>query len=455
MIQTFTHPRSCRFSAELALHVNGHPIEVLQTDAADFAIFVYDASQGPAEVVVTRQDRVIKEHAIRPKSLELMGELREDGALVFEMTAAHKLSVEVDGCRPLYIWANPPEVDVPSEDDSDVLYFKAGQTYEVGRLEMEAGQTLYLEGGAVLKGRVYAKNAAGVTIRGLGILDGSFYGGRSGENAKSIFFERCNDLLIRDITMIHPSAWMIVSGACERVEICNVKQIGEVVCSDGIDIVGSRSVHVHDCFLHNNDDCVVVKAFAMNHESHKDFSTDLRISPEAILVENCTLANDPAGNAMEIGHELSVDRVSGVTFRNIDVLSVHGQGAVFSIHNNDRAVVEDVLFENIRIEHCWDKFIDFRISKSRFSRDLERGHIRNITLRDINWLRGDNNVGYTVSLIGGWGAEHMVKNVTLENVCINGKAIEHIDELEITTRHADEIKLAEIGESAKSAAVVY
>ncbi len=425
------------------MHVNGHPVEVLQTDAADFAIFVYDATQGPAEVVVTRVDRVIHEHAIRPMSLELEGAVRQDGALVFEMAVAHKLSVEVDGCRPLYIWANPPEVDVPSEEDPDVLYFKAGQTYEVGRLEMEAGQTLYLEGGAVLKGRIHAKNADNITIRGLGILDGSYYGGRAGENAKSVFFERCNDLLIRDISMIHPSAWMVVVGVCDRVEICNVKQIGEVVCSDGIDIVGSRSVHVHDCFLHNNDDCVVVKAFAMNHEIHKDFCADLRISPEAILVENCTLANDPAGNAMEIGHELSVDRVSGITFRNIDVLSVHGQGAVFSIHNNDRAVVEDVLFENIRIEHCWDKFIDFRISKSRFSRDDERGHIRNVTLRDINWLRTENTVGYTISLIGGWDAEHRIEDIKLDNVCINGVPIQDVDELEITTRYANNICLVE------------
>lgn len=443
MIQTFVHPRSCRFSSDFALNVNGCPVEVLRTDVADFAIFVYDATQGPAEIEVSLLDRSIQEHVIRPLSLELEGSVNEVGQLVFQMVAAHKVSVEIEGCRPLYVWANPPELNIPSEDDPNVLYFKSGQTYEVGRLRMESGQTLYIEGGAVLKGRVCAKDAHDITIRGLGILDGSYYGAQHGENAKSIFFERCQDVLVRDITMIHPSAWMIVPGACERVEICNVKQIGEVMCSDGIDIVGSKQVHVHDCFLRNNDDCVVVKAFLIHHDVHADFSADFRVSPEAILVENCTFANDPAGNAMEIGHELSVQRVSGVTFRNIDVLSVHGQGAVFSIHNNDRAIVEDILFEDIRIEHCWDKFIDFRISKSRFSSDTERGHIRNVTLRDINWLKSSNNDGYTISLIGGWDAEHRVENVTLENICFNGVPIQHIDELEINTRHADDVCLVE------------
>lgn len=441
MIQTFTHPRSCRFSTEFSLHVNGHPVEVLRTDAADFAIFVYDASQGPAEVVVTRHTKPILEHRLRPRSLELEGTVREDGALVFQISAAHKLSVDVAGSRPLYVWANPPELDAPSEDDPDVLYFKSGQTYELGRLEVEPGQTVYLEGGAVLKGRIYAKYADNITIRGFGILDGSFYGSRFSEDVKSLFLERCDDVLIRDITMIHPSGWMIMVGVCDRVEICNVKQIGEVVCSDGVDIVGSKHVHVHDCFLHNNDDCVVVKAFAMKHGKNADFCADLKGCPEDILVENCTLANDPAGNAMEIGHELSVERVSGITFRNIDVLSVHGQGAVFSIHNNDRAVVEDVLFEDIRVEHCWDKFIDFRISKSRFSSDEERGHIRNVTLRDIHWYRGSENEGYTISLMGGWDAEHRIEGVLLENVCINGVPVEHLDELEITTRYAKQIHL--------------
>lgn len=49
-------------------------------------------------------------------------------------------------------------------------------------------------------------------------------------------------------------------------------------------------------------------------------------------------------------HELNVEEVRNVTFRDIDVLSVHGHGAVFSIHNYGQAVVEEVLLEDIRID---------------------------------------------------------------------------------------------------------
>jgi hypothetical protein len=158
-------------------------------------------------------------------------------------------------------------------------------------------------------------------------------------------------------------------------------------------------------------------------------------------VENCTFLNAEAGNALEIGHELTVDHVEDVTFRNIDICSVHGCGAVFSLHNNDRAQIRRVLFEDIRIEHCWDKFIDFRVSRSRYSTDETRGSIRDITLRNINWLQSPINVGYTVSIIGGWSSENTIEDIKIENLCLNGKPIRHIDELEITMRYTNNIRV--------------
>jgi hypothetical protein len=144
---------------------------------------------------------------------------------------------------------------------------------------------------------------------------------------------------------------------------------------------------------------------------------------------------------MEIGHELSVDFVRGITFRDIDVLHCHGSGAVFSMHNYDRALVSDVLFENIRIEHCYDKLIDLRISSSRFSTDEERGCIRGVILRNIEWNRTPFNRGYTISLIGGWDEDHVIEDVLIENFLIDGRPVQHLDELEICTRNCKNLRL--------------
>jgi hypothetical protein len=168
---------------------------------------------------------------------------------------------------------------------------------------------------------------------------------------------------------------------------------------------------------------------------------DLQENVENVLVRRCTLANWHAGNAMEIGYELSVDSVKGVTFTDIDVLHCHGMGAVFSIHNTDRARITDVLFENIRIEHCYDKLIDFRISPSRYGTDTERGSAKGITLRDIYWHQTPFNQGSTISLIGGWDEKHTIEDILIENFCLDGKPIQHLDQLEICTRHCHNLRL--------------
>ncbi|MGE9271098.1 MAG: glycosyl hydrolase family 28 protein, partial [Verrucomicrobiales bacterium] len=386
------------------MSVNGIPIEVLSTDEANFANFIFDADQGLAEVTIERRHDTIDAVTIRPQRLGIGFEI-EVKTLRFTLKSAEKLSIEIEGETPLFLWANPPETDKPSPEDPNVRFFKSGQIYELGCFSIKPNQTLYIEGGAVVKGRLLTKDTDDITIRGYGIFDGSYYLRKDGHMLPSIAFDHCREVTLRDITMIHPSGWMLLLGSCDHVEIENLKQIGEVVCSDGIDVVGSRDVHIHHCFLRNNDDCVVVKAFHVAEKNLTDTNIDGARSPERILVEHCTFLNNRAGNAMEIGHELAVDTVRNVTFREIDVCSVHGHGAVFSLHNNDRAHISRVLFENIRIEHCWDKFIDFRISRSRFSTDDTRGRISGVLLRNIHWKRAHVNEGYTISLIGGWGPQ--------------------------------------------------
>jgi hypothetical protein len=141
-------------------------------------------------------------------------------------------------------------------------------------------------------------------------------------------------------------------------------------------------------------------------------------------VRDCVFINDRGGNATEIGYELRCDHVRNITFRNCDVLSVHGHGAPFAIHNGDHATVSDVLYEDIRVEHYYDKIIDFRVLHSQWNRDDERGQIRNISLRNIKIMPAIYNEGYTISVIGGYDAEHTVENIVLEEFYL-GRAESH------------------------------
>ena len=428
-MNTQKQPKDLPRSEVFSLAVNGCGVDVLHTGVADFAVCELEAPDWPAEFEV-KCPGPLETATVHPVSRKVEARVR-NGRLVFLLEGPLKLSVAVPGQKPLYIFLGCAEVNRPPDGSRDVVMLEPGRVHESPLTTLEDGQTLHIPFGAVLRGRIHVRGKKGVRICGHGIFEGP----AEGPSAPSILLERCEHVVVEGLTMIRPRSWMLVPAACRNVAVRDLRQIGEVMSSDGIDILGSSEVLVEDCFLHNNDDCVAVKAFLLGAKNVEGVQVDARENIANVLVRRCVMANWHCGNAMEIGHELSVESVRNIRFEDIDVLHVHGTGAVFAIHNFDRALVEDVVFENIRIEHCYDRLMDIRISESRFSTDRERGTIRNVKLRNIHWNRTAANLGYTISMIGGHDATHRVEGVEIGPVFINGRQVADPDELEIHTRH--------------------
>jgi Glycosyl hydrolases family 28 len=424
-LEIYRYPRTCPKSRTFQVRVNGRTIFVYATGVADFASFSF---AGCVEVEVEISEAIASTY-IRPLSRQIQG-VTERNKLSFFLEGPMNLQIEMNGLKPLHLYANPLEQSRPSSNDPSLLYFKGGQIYEVGRLELKDNQTLYLEGGAILKGSIFANRARNIRICGRGVIDGSYY--RDEASVKLILLNRCEQVVLEDIIMIEPTTWMVVLGACRGVRISNLKQIGEVMSSDGIDVVGCRDVVIEGCFLKNNDDCVVIKSFFGGESTGEKF--DWIEDVDNILVQNCVFMNDSGGNAMEIGYELRCDSIRNVTFRNIDVLHVHGLGAVFSIHNSDHATVGSILWEDIRIEHCYAHFIDFRVFQSMWSRDNQRGWIEDIRLKNIHWKRSIYNPGYTTSVIGGWNETQPIRNVVIEDLYFDNRKITSQDEIDLFTK---------------------
>jgi polygalacturonase len=236
--------------------------------------------------------------------------------------------------------------------------------------------------------------------------------------------------------------WMIVPVGCERGRIANVQEIGECLASDGVDVVGCRDILIEDCQFQNHDDCIVVKALMRDEGPNKSVGMIANgcHDVENILVRRCIFENTQ-GIVFEIGHELLTKSVKNVRFTDSDVLHSHNGGSIIGIHNCDYAVVSDVLFEDIRVEHYWDKFIDLRVMDSQWAEHGGKGQVRNITVRNIQVDHHPANTGYTICLIGGWDAEHTVSGVKIENICVNGKRLTHLNQLNLFTRHAEDIEL--------------
>ena len=433
MVISYPQPKTFPRSETYTLKVNGAAVDVLTSDLAHFAICT--VTEGAVEVELSTQYALLPGCTLHPLRLGLCPSIEANHTLRFSMPQADNVLIQTDGLPAMYLFIHG-QAESPDSGTGGTLRIPAGQIVEAGMLDLEGYDSLHLEGGAVLRGRILARNKPGLRITGHGIFDGSYYLRERDGCIPSIVLDRCHHCVVEDITMINPAGWMLLLGACHGAHVNRLKQLGRVVSSDGIDVVGSSDVLIENGFLSNNDDCIVVKAFEVGANNLDATYVDGRQNVKNIVARNCVCINGPAGNALEIGHELSVDSVRNIRFENIDVVSVHGQGAVFSIHNNDRARVENVLFENITIEHCYDKLIDFRISRSRFSTDDSRGHIKDIRLRNITWHKQDYNEGYTVSIIGGWDDKHRIEDVMIENFHISGEPLTDTDRLDIYSRYA-------------------
>lgn len=421
----------------MTVTAEGHELDIRRHTAADFTSFECDS---PVDVSVAFDTPLLAGTLVlRPLRHGVAVECTADGAR-FTLPGPGHYQLEIPGRPLLYLYAMAPAAPAPS--GPRVRSFAAGRVHEAGTITLRDGDTLWIEPGAVVRGHVVARRAKGVRIGGGGLLEGSLWP-VDAKRCDNLLFAHCQDVVIEDILITTTDHWMIHLGRCDGVQIRRVREIGSHLSTDGIDIVGSRHVTITGCCLHNGDDNIVLKAidFSANLSHPGIEDQDFAAPVEHIRVSDCVLFNTHGGSAMEIGYETRTTHIRDVRFENIDVLGVHGSGSVFGIHNGDRATVEDVVWKNIRVEHHYDKLIDFRVLKSRWNFDEERGRVRNIVLRDIDAAQSIYNSGYTLSVICGFDERHTVEGVSISNFRLGGRHVANADQLDLVTRNAGGITI--------------
>ena len=367
---------------------------------------------------------------VRPQRLGIVAET-EERRVSFSLTGPQYLQIEIEGVPLLYIYAMPFAKAAP--EGPHVRRFEGGKIHDVGMLTLESGEICWIDAGAVVRGSIRTAYSTGVIIGGYGVLDGGIWEERGEGRKKAIVFDVCTHGHVENILMLSPCNWMVVLGDCSDMKVHGVRQIADSVSSDGVDIVGSRRVRISGCMLHNGDDNIAIKALNDNPgQNHELWHSNV----EDVVVSGCCFYNTHGGSAMEIGYETSTDHIRNIRFEDIDVLAVHNFGSVFGIHTGDRARVENITWENIRVEHHYDKLVDFRVLWSRWNRDESRGCVRNIRFRNISVVQIPPNVGYTVSVIAGFSTEHTVSDVIFENFVLGGRRVQNADHLDLVTRHA-------------------
>jgi hypothetical protein len=170
--------------------------------------------------------------------------------------------------------------------------------------------------------------------------------------------------------------------------------------------------------MRNSDDCIAI------YTHRWDFYGNCT----NVTVRNSTLWADVAhpiligthGNP-EPGKEETIENIS---FNNIDILNhdepqLDYQGCM-SINVSDGNLARNIRFENIRVEDFErGQLINMRVAyNKKYAKAPGRG-IENVHFKDISYKGNRANI----SIIQGYDDSKQIKDVTFENLVINGKLI--------------------------------
>ena len=310
------------------------------------------------------------------------------------------------------------EKEVYSGEAKGVMFFGPGvhrpKDLPNNQIRVPSNTTVYLAPGAVLKAKLLVDNAENVRIIGRGILDHPIRG---------IEITDSENVLVDGITVVNPEHYTVFGGGSSDIVIRNLKSFSCRSWSDGIDMMCCRKVLVDNVFLRTSDDCIALYNHRWNWWGG---SSD-------ITVQNSVLWADVA-HPINVGGHGDPDSSTGevienLIFRNVDILEHDEDDPMYqgcmTVDCGDRNRVRNVLFENIRVEHIQEGRLFY--VKVRFNPKYDRqpgssiggGVFRNITYTGV----GENR-----SLIQGLSRDGMVRNVTFENVTINGEKMRDLKE---------------------------
>jgi hypothetical protein len=375
------------------------------THKEENASMSYFDFSGEAEVAVTFNKGAVQAARIRPLSYDIKHEIKGN-TISFKLLKPANLSVEVNGdiFHNLHLFANPIDDFVPNAKDTNLLYYGPG-VHEIpgGKLQVASGKTLYLAGGAVLKGQVLVQHVQNVRVIGRGMVDQSVKMGVRIANAKNVVVEGI-------------FCTQCATGGSDSVTIRNVKTMSYYGWGDGMNVFSSNNVLFDGVFNRNSDDCTTV------------YGTRLGFTGgcKNITMQNSTLWAD-VGHPILIGthgNTPNPEVLENLNYINIDILDqkepqLNYQGCM-SLNPGDNNLIRNVRFENIRVEDFRQgQLVNIRVFfNAKYCTAPGRG-VEDVLFKDITY----NGKNAEMSIIAGYDENRKVKNIVFENLVINGTLI--------------------------------
>ena len=419
----------------------GNPEAGYQQYNMGFAMFTDDFKE-PVKVRVTKKDG-FNSVCARPTSYGIEMQRCSNKKVEFTITdPGKKISVEFDGDRMqnLFILPDLPDADIPEGDN--VIYYGPG-IHDAGEIKLEwwNNATIYIDSEAIVYGRIVANRCDSLTIRGRGILCSSKE--NHGEGRKpQIETYACNHLTIEGIMLRDTPNWTIKVVGSDHVHVNNIKEIGWIMNSDGMDFLCCRHVLVENTFQRNYDDNVTIKAFNASPEyirknsetdgSYKDWTIGMvegldKFDVYDIEVRNCVFWADKAHN-MLVGPESRGIPFSNIRFTGNVVLENRQNDEVYpgtmAVMIADNGTFSDITFSDIEVEDInGGKVLCLQFTNAWAYGNKYGQWAKDITIEKIRY-KGHRS---TASKIYGLNSTQKIDGVKISDFTVNGEKILHPD----------------------------
>ena len=370
-------------------------------EPSSVAYFDFD---GTVEVEVTSLKGRIDSCRVRPLSYGIAANVSGD-RLTFTLDRPRMLSVEVNGdiFHNLQLFANAPQPKV--KKGKNVRYYGPGYYDLKGdSIHLKTGETLFIDGGAYIKGYVSTYGSDNVRIVGHGIVNP--------ERQQAGIMVRYS----KNVTVDGPVTTQLPVGGSDGVSVSNAKCISWYGWGDGMNVFASNNVTYNHVFCRTSDDCSTIYCTRLGYHG----------GCRNIKVTDAMYWADVAHPIM-IGLHGDISRnevIENVVYEDVDILDqaerqIDYQGCI-GINNGDNILVRDITFRRFRVEslRCGMLF-NFRVCfNQKYCSAPGRG-IENVTVDGLTYNGRQPNM----SIMAGYNEERKIKGVKINGLVINGTPI--------------------------------
>lgn len=279
---------------------------------------------------------------------------------------------------------------------------------------------------------IFASTITGISIEnvklyGKGVIDENAHNSdwwvnhrvkRVARRPKGIFLNHCKNIALHGITVKNTPAWNQHPFFSKDISYIDVSLMSpkNSPTTDGCDPESCHNVKIIGCHFSVGDDCIAIKSGKI------DFGRRFQTPSEQIIIRNCLMEFGHGG--VTLGSEMSGGikdvTVTQCIFRDTDrglrIKSRRGRG--------DTAVIDNITFENIRMERVLapltmnmfykagsEAFVPEHFDKNPQPVDETTPYLGNFVFRNLNVTDAQWGAGYFLGL-----PEQPIESVTIENV---------------------------------------